>query len=108
MVDIPSRVAVDTAAADTVHCVVQEVSSCQEVGMAYSAQEVHTVAEVPDTANLYPKQENPVPGHVVEVGHSQVAHGVYEVDICFVPEDSEGCCYEPVGCVQWSHHNTED
>ena len=38
--------------------------------MAYSAQEVHTVAEVPDTANLYPKQENPVSGHMVEVGYS--------------------------------------
>ena len=107
MVDIPSRAAVDTAAADTVHCFVQEVCSCQEAGMAYSAQEVHTVAEVPDTANLYPKQENPVSGHMVEVGYSQEAHGVYEVDICFVLEDSEGCCYEPVGCIQWSHHNIE-
>ena len=32
----------------------------------------------------YSKQEHPVPGHVVEVGHSQVAHGVYEVDVCLV------------------------
>jgi hypothetical protein len=92
MVGIPSRAAVDTAAADTVHCFVQEVCSCQEVGMAYSAQEVHTVAEVPDTADPYSKQEHPVPGHVVEVGHSQVAHGVYEVDICCVPVGSEKLC----------------
>ena len=40
----------------------------------------------------YSKQEHPVPGYVVEVGHSQVAHGVYEVDIYFVPVDSEKLC----------------
>ena len=60
--------------------------------MAYSAQEVHTVAEIPDTANLYPKQENPVSGHMVEVGYSQEAHGVYEVDVCLVPVSSEKLC----------------
>ena len=89
MVDIPSRAAVDTAAADTVRCFVQEVCSCQEAGMAYSAQEVHTVAEVPDTADSYSKREHPVLGHMVEVGYSQVAHGVYEVDVCFVPVGPE-------------------
>ena len=92
MVGIPSRVAVDMAAADTVHCFVQEVCSCQEVGTACPAQEVHTVAEVPDTANSYSKQEHPVPGHVVEVLHSQVAHGVYEVDVCLVPVSLEKLC----------------
>ena len=80
MVDIPSRAAVDTVVADTVHCFVQEVYSCQEAGMAYSAQEVHTVTEVPDAANLYSKQENPVLGHVVEVG------------VCFVPVGSKKLC----------------
>ena len=60
--------------------------------MACSAQEVRTVAEVPDTVNSYSKQEHPVPGHVVEVGHSQVAHEVYEVDVCLVPVSSEKLC----------------
>lgn len=92
MADIPSRAVVDTAAADTVHCFVQEVCSCQEAGMAYSAQEVHTVAEVPDTADSYSKQEHPVPGHVVEVGYSRVAHEVYEVDVCLVPASLEKLC----------------
>ena len=49
-------------------------------------------AEVPDTANSYSKQEHPVPGHVVEVVHSQVTHGVYEVDVCLVPVSSEKLC----------------
>jgi len=89
MVGIPSRAVVDTAAADTV-C--YYAHPCSEAGLACSAQEVHTVAEVPDTADLYPKQENSVPGHVVEVGHSQVAHEVYEVDVCLVPAGSEKLC----------------
>ena len=74
MVGIPSMAAVDTAEADTVHCFLQEVCyyahQCLEGSMACSAQEVRTVAEVPDTEDSYSKQEHPVPRHVVEVVHS--------------------------------------
>ena len=37
MVGIPSMAVVDTAAADTVHCFVQGLYSCQEASMACSA-----------------------------------------------------------------------
>ena len=89
MVGIPSMVVVDTAAANMV-C--YYTHPCSEAGLACFTQEVHMVAEVPDTADLYSKQEHPMPGHVVEVGHSQVVHGVYEVDVCLVPVGSEKSC----------------
>ena len=48
MVGIPSMAVVDTGEADTV-C--YYTHPCSEAGLACSAQEVHMVAEVPDTAD---------------------------------------------------------
>ena len=63
--------------------------------MAYFAQVVHMVAEVHNIGDLHSEEEFPVPGHVVEVEHSQMAH---EVDVCFLLVDSEECYYVPAGC----------
>lgn len=104
MVGIPSMVVVDMAAADTV-C--YYAHPCSEADLACSTREVHMVAEVPDTADLYPKQENSMPGHVVEVGHSQVAHEVCEVDVCLVLAGLEKLCSLRVYSVEECYHKVE-